>query len=332
MSGLLITFAFFAILPSSTWAAPIKLIYSNFFPPFHVQSQLAEAWCREVENRTNGRVKIEYYPRSKIIGPLDCYEGVVKGRPDIGFSVFAYTRDRFPVMGTVDLPLGYTTGTVATAVANEFYRKFKSKELNDTKVMYLHSHGPGLINTKGKPVEKLEDMKGLKFRTHGAGAPIIKALGGIPIPRPMPQTYKLIKEGKVQGATHPFESQKGWKLAELEDYVTACYSISYTLTFFVVMNKDKWNALPQDIKIIIEGINNEWLVKHGEAWDTSDTEGMKHFLKSGNQIIGLDRKEAARWKKAVAPIIDDHAKFLDRKGFNGRKIVDFAIKILKEMI
>ena len=323
--------AFVALATVKAQAASVKLTYSNFFPAGHIQSRLADSWCREVEARTKGRVNIKHYPSQTLTKAAECYEGVVKGRSDFGFSVLSYTPDRFPVMGTVDLPLGYTSGKVATAVANEVYRKFRPKELSDTKVMYLHAHGPALVNTRGKVVRRLEDMKGLKFRTTGAAALTVKALGGIPVSAPMPECYQLIKSGKANGSTHPMESHKGWKLAEVENYLTAAYSISYTTTFFVTMNKDKWNALPQDIKGIIEQINNEWLLQHGEAWDTSDTEGMQFFQANGGQLIGLESSEAARWKMAIAPIIEDYAKILSEKGLNGQEIVDFTIKTLNSM-
>ncbi len=321
----------FAPVALEVQAASIKLTYSNFFPAAHIQSQLVDSWCKEVETRTKGRVSIKHYPGQTLTKAAECYEGVVKGRSDLGLSALSYTADRFPVMGTVDLPLGYTSGKVATAVANEVYRKFKPKELSDTKVMYLHAHGPALINTRGKAVRRLEDMKGTRLRTTGTAAQVVTALAGIPVSAPMPENYQLIKSGKVDGSTHPVESLKGWKLAEVENYVTAAYSVAYTLTFFVVMNKEKWDALPQDIKVIFEEINNEWLLQHGEAWDTSDTEGMQFFLAHGGQVIGLESGEAARWKAAIAPIIDGYAKSLDEKGLKGQEIVNFTINTLNSM-
>jgi len=319
------------VLPEAQ-AASIRLTYSNFFPASHIQSQLVDSWCKEVEARTKGRVSIKHYPGQTLTKAAECYEGVVKGRSDIGLSVLSYTPDRFPVMGTVDLPLGYTSGKVATAVANEVYRKFRPKELSDTKVMYLHAHGPGLINTRGKAVRRLEDMRGLRFRTTGPASQVVTALGGIPVSAPMPECHQLIKSGRADGSTHPVESLKGWKLAEVENYLTAAYSIAYTVTFFVVMNKEKWNGLPQDIKGIFEEINNEWLLQHGEAWDTSDAEGLQFFLAHGGQLIGLESSEAARWKAAIAPIIDGYAKSpLDEKGLKGQEIVDFTRDTLASM-
>jgi TRAP-type C4-dicarboxylate transport system substrate-binding protein len=48
--------------PIQAQAKPITLTYSNFFPPTHIQSKLAAEWCKEVEKRTNGQVKVQYFP------------------------------------------------------------------------------------------------------------------------------------------------------------------------------------------------------------------------------------------------------------------------------
>ncbi|MBW1733515.1 MAG: TRAP transporter substrate-binding protein [Deltaproteobacteria bacterium] len=326
----IIGIAFMTVGAYKAQAQPIKLTYSNFFPPTHIQSKLAEAWCKEVEKRTKGKVKVEYYPGGTLTKAKQCYDGVVTGQSDLGFSVLAYTRGRFPVMSAVDLPLGYTSGKAATEVVNAVYEKFQPKELKDTEVMYLHAHGPGLIHTKGKAVRKLEDMKGLKLRGHGTSAKVVKALGGTPVPKPMPATYQMLQKGVVEGGVFPFEADKGWKLGEVTDYITADFSAAYTTSFFVVMNKDKWNSLPKDVKETIKEINKEWAKKHGEAWDASDMEGIYFFLNQGGEIIGLDAKESLRWKKAVAPIVEEYIEVLNKKGFNGDEIVGFTMQSLEK--
>jgi TRAP-type C4-dicarboxylate transport system substrate-binding protein len=331
LAGVCFVLAFSPFGNVSAQNKPIRLTYSSQFPAKHIQAQLADAWCKEVNERTNGRVIVEFYPGQQLTNAVECYEGVVQGKSDLGFSALAYTSERFPVMGAVDLPLGYSSGKVATAVANEVYRTFKPKELDDTKVMYFNAHGPGFINTRNKAVRRLEDLKGLRIRTHGATERIVKALGGTPVPAPMPELFQMLKKGVVSGSVHPAEAHAGWKLAEVENYFTASYNIANTTTFFVVMNKDKWNSLPKDIQQIIEEINNEWIAQHGEAWDTSDKVGLRLFLDQGSTIIGLNKQEAARWKRAVAPVIDDYAKYLNKKGLNGQEIVNFTINTLNSM-
>lgn len=311
--------------------AETVLTYSNFFPPTHIQSKLAEEWCAEVEKRTGGEVKVQYYPGGTLSSAKDCYGGVVDGISDVGLSVLAYSRGRFPVMAAVDLPLGYKSGVAATKVANAVYEKFDPKEFNDTEVMYFHAHGPGLPHTKGEPIKKMEDMKGLKLRATGNSAKVVKALGGTPVAGSMPEAYQSIQKGVVDGGMYPLETNKGWKMAEVVDYCTEAYSVAYTTTFFVVMNKDKWASLSGEAQKAISGINEEWSAKHGRAWDESDKEGREYFLQQDGEFIEVSDEEAARWKSAVEPILEEYATEAEGKGLPGKQIVDFTSETLNSV-
>jgi TRAP-type C4-dicarboxylate transport system substrate-binding protein len=315
----------------ATAADPVKLTYSCFFPPTHIQSKLAEAWCKEVEKRTGGKVVVEYFPGQTLTKAKQVYDGVVQGMSDLGFCLFAYNRGRFPLMEVVDLPLGYKSGEAATKVANAVFNKFDPKELKDVKVMYLHAHGPGLLHTKDKPVKKMEDLKGLKIRSHGTTANMVKALGGTPVAMPMPELYTSLQRGVVDGALYPVEVNKGWKMAEVVQFCTENFSNAYTATFYVVMNKDKWDALPADAKKIIEKINMEWIPKHGAAWDSSDKAGREYMLKKGRKFITLSKEEAARWKKATDPVLDQYVKATSKKGVPAAEALEFTKKKLAEV-
>ena len=115
---------------------------------------------------------------------------------------------------------------------------------------------------------------------------VVKALGGTPVPKPMPESYQMLQKGVVDGSVYPLESNKGWKLGEVTKYCTAAFSAAYTTTFFVVMNRDKWQAISPEHQETIIKINQEWALKHADAWDTSDMEGLKYFLNQGGQVIG----------------------------------------------
>ena len=147
-------------------AEAIKLSYSIFFPPTHVQCIAATNWAHEIEKRTGGRVKITIYPAGSLTKADQCYEGVIKGISDLGMSCFAYTRGRFPLLEGLDLPLGYPNGVTATRIANAMIQKYQPAELADVKVLYVHAHGPGILASK-KPVKSLADLKGLKVRATG---------------------------------------------------------------------------------------------------------------------------------------------------------------------
>ncbi|MCP4673833.1 MAG: TRAP transporter substrate-binding protein, partial [Desulfobacula sp.] len=257
------------------------------------------------------------------------YDGVVTGLSDVGMCLFAYTKGRFPVMEAVDLPLGYSSGVQTTQVVNDVYNKFKPKELSDTQVMYLHAHGAGVLHTKGKAVRSMEDFKGMKFRGHGTSAQVIKALGGTPVSLPMPELYQSLQKGIVQGALYPIEVNKGWRMGEVTDYLTNSLSIAYTSSFFVVMNKQKWSKIPADLQKIISQVNKEWISKHGQAWDESDKVGLDYFKSLGHEVIELSDAESQRWKKTIAPVIDNYIDKMNKKGFEGKTIVEFVKTSLK---
>jgi TRAP-type C4-dicarboxylate transport system substrate-binding protein len=90
------------------------------------------------------------------------------------------------------------------------------------------------------------------------------------------------------------------------------------------MNLKKWNALPKDIQKTFEDVSREWIDVHGKAWDTSDADGRAFTLSLGNQIIELTPKEAARWKKAVRPAINEYIKDTEAKGLKAKKAVKTA--------
>ena len=302
--------------PADAKTDPVELTYSIFFPAAHGQCEAGISWAKEIEKRSNGKVKITVFPGGTLTKANQTFDGVVNGISDIGMSCFAYTRGRFPVMEALDLPLGYPNGKVATTVANGFFQKVNPKELKNVKVLYLHAHGPGLLHTK-KPVKKLEDMSKMKIRSTGLSAKIVSALGGVPVAMPQGQTYEALQKGVVEGTFGPIEVLKGWRQAEVIKFTTDCYNIGYTTTMFVVMNLNKWNQLPDDLKTIFTDVSKEWIEVHGTTWDSVDKAGRDYTLSLENDIITLDEAEKMRWKAAVEPIITEYVETANSKGLSG---------------
>lgn len=303
--------------------AKTQFTYANFFPPTHIQSKLAQSWCDEVEKRTNGDVTIKYFPAGTLTKAPQTYDGVVQGIADIGMTVLAYSRGRFTVASAIDLPMGYKSGVQATRVANAVLDKFKPKEFDDSKIMFVHGHGPGLIHTRDKGVSDLAGLKGLKLRGTGTSGLVQAALGASPVGKSMRECYQMLQKGVVDGSSHPVEANKGWKLGEVVHYLTENYSTAYTTTFAVFMNKDKWGKLSAANQKIITDINAEWSIKHGEAWDEADQAGLTFFISKGGKVMSLTAEESKKWEAAVAPVIDGYIKKANAKGVDGKAVVDF---------
>jgi len=321
---------FFIVLGySSSVSAQTTLTYSIFFQATNEQAKTGENWAREIEKRSGGKVKINIFAGGSLTPADQCYDGVVKGISDIGMSLFAYTRGRFPLLEALDLPMGYPNGMVATLVANDFIKKMNPKELSEVKVLYLHAHGPGLLHTQ-KPVHNMTELKGMKIRSTGLSAKIVENLGGVPVSMPQGGTYEALEKGVVQGTLAPMETLKGWKQARVVKYTTDCTNIGYTTAMFVVMNKKKWEALPKDVQKVFDDVSHEWIAVAGKAWDDADAEGYKYSAELGNKVIKLSDAEEAKWETAVKPVADGYVKAMESKGLPGKQAVAEVKTLIKK--
>ena len=313
--------------PTPKPVKPIKLAYANFFPPTHGHAILGNLWCKEIEKRTDGRVKFTYYPGGTLAPAAKTYDAVVTGIADVGMSCLAYTPGRFPASEAIDLPLGYPNGWVATKVANDFYKTYTPAEFADVHVLYFHAHGPGTIFMVSDKVTSLEDLKGKVIRCTGLAAKVVKALGAEPYAASQGQAYELMAKHVVDGSFAPPEVLKGWKQAEVVKYLIKAPAIGYTTDMFVVMNKKVWESLPEDIQKIITEVSNEWIDKHGRVWNGYDRMGEDFFLSlgGGREVVQIPPDENARWEEAVKPVIDAYIKEKGPRGVGlpAKSMVDY---------
>lgn len=328
--GLFVALVGGVILSGPVRAATFELSYATLFPATHGNAILAVEWGKEIEKRTNGAVKINMFAGATLTPGDQCYDGVVKGISDLGLSVLSYTKGRFPLTEVIDMPLGYRSGLQATRLINAYYKKFKPKEFDDVKVMYLHAHGPGILHTRDAPVSKMEEVKGMKIRCTGTTSKVVKALGGTPVAMAQTETYEALKKGVVAGVMSPLETLKGWKFAEVTNYTTRNLGSAYSLAFFVVMNKKKWESLPKEVQDVIEKVNEEWIEKTGKNWDFMDQEGEEYSLTKGHKFIDLTKEEDARWAEAVRPVLDEYVQEMKAKGLPGKEALEFCLDWLKK--
>jgi TRAP-type transport system periplasmic protein len=310
------------ISPAFGQTKPIALNYSLLYPATHKNSALATDWAKEIEKRTNGRVKITMFYGGTLTPPDKCYDGVVNKISDIGWGVFSYTRGKFPLTEVTDLPLGFTDALVATKLVNEYYKKFRPRELDEVKVLYLNSHGPAFIHTK-TPVNRLEDLKGMKIRAGGLNTKVIEALGATPVSMPISDAYDALSRGVAEGLIAPMEALEGFRLGEVVKVTNECFQITTAGGQYVIMNKGTWNSLPPDIQNTIEKVNQEWIEKTGKTWNEIDESGRNFSLKLGNKVIVVPKEEGERWAKAVKPVLDNYVKETKAKGLPGDEVLKF---------
>jgi TRAP-type transport system periplasmic protein len=313
-----------------------KLKFAGYHPPTSMQSTLATQFCDEVKKRTNGRVEISYHPGGTLLAGPRIYDGVVQGLADIGHTNTGYTRGLFPVMtdGVQSIGLGslaYPSAWVAGHAVSDFYNKFKPKEFNAVHPLFFYAISPQLIVTVKKPIRTIEDVKGLKIRAIGTDGDILKAVGMSPINLDSGDVYESLRREVIDGCFTTYETLKNFKYAEVTKYVLGSWQVGRIGVFFWIMNQDKYNALPADIKKIFDEVAAEYQEKTVQASNISDLESKEFFKSNGGQITTLSPAEVEKWNEKIKPVLAGHKKNLLAKGYSEQDL-DAFVKYLKERI
>ncbi len=309
----------------------ITLKVSNWFPITHQQNILLEQWGKDLEKRSGGKVKVNYYAGGTLVPAAQSYDAIVKDIADVSNHVLGYTMGRFPFSQVLDLPIGTPPGPAATKIANEMYNKFKPKEFDDVKILWFHAQPGGYLHTKTRPVAKLEDAKGLKIRCYGSNAKFVGLIGATPVAMPMPDVYDALAKGVVDGLMSSYEALEGFRTGEHVKYSTENLSTAYSATFVVAMNKKKFASLPKDVQTIIDKMSPEYIDKYAKMWTDIDVSGKDWLIKRGDKIISLSSEEDARWyEKGGKPLADEYVKEMKAKGMPGEEAVKFLLDSFKQ--
>lgn len=307
-------------------AETISLTYANFPPAATFPSVQMERWAKEVEKRTNGKVKVKTFPGGTLLGAKNMLEGVNAGSADIGNFAMSYQPGRFPVSEAVDLYHGFTSAKVASQVLFDLVTKYKPKEFEKVKLITLFTCPPTNFMTKS-PLKSLKDLKGLELRVAGTSADVLKRLGGVPVAMPQSETPEAIQKGVVKGMISSLEILKDFKFAAYTPYATIANLP--VVSFAVVMNKAKWESLPADVKKVIDDLSREQAVWTGDYVDTHVTEALAWSAKEyKHQVIALPPAEQKQIAQLLAPMTDEYIKKVSAQGLNGKGIVD-EVRALK---
>ncbi len=300
------------------------LTYANFPPATTFPCVQMERWAKEVEKRTGGKVKVQTFPGGTLLPAKNIFDGVITGTADIGNFAMSYQPGRFPVSEAVDLPMGFTSAKAASLALYDLIQKYP-KEFEKVKLLTLFTCPPADFMTT-KPVRALKDLKGMELRVSGTGAEAVKRLGGIPIAMPQSETPEALQKGVVKGVVSSMEILKDFNFAAYCPYATD--TNLFVVTFAVVMNKGKWNSLPQDVKKVLDDLSREQAEWTGAYVDNHVKEALAWSKqKYKHQIIQLPAADKAEIPKLVKPMFDDYVKRVSAQGVPGQQVLDDLYKL-----
>ena len=325
-----------AAIGGSAVAQEVTLRLHQFLPPpATVPAKILKPWAEGVEKASDGRIKIEHFDAMALGGrPPELMDQARDGVVDLAMTVVGYTPGRFPRTEVFELPF-MMTNPVATAKAywEMVESDWQSNEYKDVKVLGAWVHGPGVIHTRDG-VSKLEDMKGLTMRGPTRIInDLLSELGAEPVGMPLPAIPEALSKGVVKGTVIPWEVTPAIRLSELVGKHTEFTGDEalYTAAIVLVMNKAKYDALPDDLKAILDAESGGKLSAFASQvmWD-QDPPARAIAEKAGNEIVQLDDAEVARFKEAAKPVVDRWVADMDGKGIDGKALVEQARALIKK--
>ena len=317
-------------------AQEVTLRLHQFLPPqATVPAKILVPWGEAVMAASDGRIAIQHFDAMSLGGrPPELMDQARDGVVDLSMTVVGYTPGRFPRTEVFELPF-MMKNPVTTSLA--FWEMvdtdFQSNEYKDLQVLGAWVHGPGVIHTK-EPMTKLEDMKDLTVR--GPTRVIndmLSELGAEPVGLPLPAISEALSKGVIKGTVIPWEVTPAVRLSEL---VTNHAEFTgdealYTAAIVLVMNKAKYEALPDDLRAIVDAESGAKLsgMAAQVMWDM-DAPGRAIAEKAGNTIVQLDATEVARWKYAAQPVIARWVEEMKGKDIDGQALIDQATALINK--
>lgn len=318
--------AFFPVLGILAVCSPVMaqttISYANFPPAKTFPCVQMERWKQEVEKRTAGKIQVQTYPGSTLLGAKNTLRGVMAGQADIGCISIAYHPGVFPLLSVMELPLGFKSSTSASLTLWDLYQKYNPSEFKRVKVLTMFASAPSNIMSK-TPVRSLADMRGLEVRASGILSSILDSLGATPVSMPMSETPEALQKGVVKGLFSSFEVLKDFNFAEICRYETETNAAVYP--FAVIMNLRSWNALPDDVKKVFTDLGREQAEWTGKYMDDHVKEALEWSTeKYGIEVIKLSSEDMSEIKAKTAPLIDDWKKNAVSKGVDADAVLKFV--------
>lgn len=315
----------------------VTLKFHTFMAPLsNVWLNMHKAWMNKVEKDSGGRIKFEGYPAMQLGGtPPQLYDQAKDGVVDIVWTLPGNTAGRFPRIEVFELPFMMNNAEATSKAYWEYVQTMAPDEFKDTQVLALHVHGPGMFHTKSKQIKSADDLKGLKVR--GPTRQITKMLGYLgatPVGMPLPGIPDALSKGTIDGAVIPWEVVPSVKVNELTKFHSEfdpAGGALYTTTFVMAMNKARYNALPPDLKKIIDansGLETSgWL---GKVQQEGDVAGRKSATDRNNTVYTIPPADAQEFRRKARLVEVEWMEDMNKRGFDGRRLLDTARSLIEK--
>ena len=265
------------------------------------------------------------------MGAFDAHYDLARtGVADISYFV-ASPPLPFPLSEIPFLPYLIPDFKTSVTAGWELYKTgYLDKEFAEVKPLFIWT-GTGSCLFSKEPITGIADLKGQKLMATSAQAiAILEEMGGVPVEVPLPEVYGALEKGVVDGAWLVWVACIPFRLQEVTSYVIE--PLFGNPICAVVMNRDSYNKLPEDVKAIMDELTDDVLLPGTiEGYANVDAAGRKAFADAGGKVTTWSEADWAAQEKMLAPFWEEWIAEKEAQGMPARETVDAFWHILRDL-
>lgn len=268
-------------------------------------------WADKVIEMSGGRIQMDLHASGEIVPGAEIYPAVRDGLLDAAVNSPGYIVGRFPALEVMStLPGGliefndlivWLYGAEGSDLMQELY--------GDDVIVFPLGITPSESFWTNKKVEKLEDFKGLKFRSAGVAMEFWDRLGASVIMIPGGEIVPAMQR-KLIDATDYLDPYMDYKLGlhEVSKYYVGPPEHMTNNNYQLIINPKSWEALPDDLKAIVKNAATAASLEGYCKWSVKSAEYFDKIKESGVTILKLSKEEQDKAREIAKEIIEERSE------------------------
>ncbi|MCM5680378.1 TRAP transporter substrate-binding protein [Schlegelella sp. S2-27] len=307
LKALAVTVAAAALASAHAQTKTIK--FANQNAKGHPIVRGMEKFAELVEARSGGKLRVNVFPGG-VLGSdqanLSALQGGTLEMASMNSGIFASLVKDFAIY---DFPFLFANSREADTVVDGSFGKGLHAKLEERGIVGLAYYELGFrnITNSKRPIQKVEDLAGLKLRVipNPINIDWVSALGANPTPLPFPELYAALEQKAVDGQENPVATINGAKFYEVQQHLVLT-NHQYNPQS-VVVGKKFWDGLSADEKKILQEAADESARYQREQARASVTSTLESLKKHGMQVTELPPAEVAKMRERMKPVIAKHS-------------------------
>lgn len=268
-----------------------------------------DLFAKKVGERSGGKIKVRTFPNGVLGGDVQVLSSLQGGVIEMMTWNAGLMLNHITDFGILDFPFLYTDTAKVDAMLDGEVGKMLTDQLPQQNLVGLAFWELGVRNLTNnrRPVEKLEDIAGLKIRAQQSPLfiDVWRALGANPTPLPFTEVHTALETGTVDGQENPAALILASKFNEVQKYLSLTQH-NYNPQI-VLIGKTFWDKLNDDEKKLLTDVAMEVRLEQRTISREADSKAIADLKAAGMQVNEVPDTEIARIQEIISPVVDKYA-------------------------